>query len=194
GKGKSTPAPESSLQESLQRELEQEANRIRMVLQNNLTLKDLVDQISVEVTDEGIRLEFRDAPRFSFFDIGSAVVKPELERSLEILAPEIARLGYPVVIEGHTDSRPYGTTTYSNWELSADRASAVRRVLIAKGLEPTKVTEVRSYADTRLLKPEDPLAAENRRVSILLKRSLSAGKPLTGIQKEVIQPPIILKP
>lgn len=195
GRGKATPAPETNMQDALKRELEREASRIRAVLSQNPALEALVDQISVEVTDEGIRMEFRDAPKFSFFDIGSAVVKPELERSLEVLAPEFSRLGYPVVIEGHTDSRPYGTPSYSNWELSADRAAAVRRVLINKGLDPSRITEVRSYADTRLLKPEDPLAAENRRVSILLKRSLPpTPTPVSVPSQPSSKAPFILKP
>ncbi|MBM3328610.1 MAG: chemotaxis protein MotB [Calditrichaeota bacterium] len=172
GQGTPPVGEEKSLQDALQRELEREANRLRDIIEESGLPKEITDQISFEVTEEGIRMEFRDAPQFSFFDVGSAMVRNEMERTIELLTPEIVRLQYPVAVEGHTDARAYGSGSYSNWELSADRAAAVRRVMLKHGLTPQMISEVRAYADTKLLPGKDPLAHENRRVSILLKRPL----------------------
>ncbi|MBM3326597.1 MAG: chemotaxis protein MotB [Calditrichaeota bacterium] len=174
GKGTQAPVSDEQLQEALQRQLEQEADRIKDILSENPSLKDIIDQVHIEVTDEGIRMEFRDAPEFSFFEVGEARVRPEMDKTLQVLTPEIVRLKYPVAIEGHTDSRPYGTLNYTNWELSADRAASVRRLMLNYGLQPQMISEVRAYADTKLLKASNPLAAENRRVSILLKKSIGS--------------------
>ena len=78
-----------------------------------------------------------------------------------------------VAVEGHTDSRPYpsGATDYTNWELSADRANAARRVLVTSGLRAGQVEAVRGYADTRLRSQEKPLDPSNRRISIIVRRS-----------------------
>ena len=80
-----------------------------------------------------------------------------------------------VVIEGHTDSRPYRNAVpssgYSNWELSADRANAARRLLHAHGLRPQQVVEVRGYADQKLLDEGNPGSARNRRISLVVRFS-----------------------
>jgi len=74
-----------------------------------------------------------------------------------------------VVVEGHTDAATYGVNaSYTNWELSADRANAARRVLESAGVSPARVSEVRGYADTKPRVPENPMAPENRRISVLL--------------------------
>lgn len=161
-----------ALEKALEKKLEEDIARMREVLEASDVLKQISDQVIFELTDEGIRMEFRDAPKFSFFKVGSAQVSPELDEIFRILTPEIAKLQYPVAIEGHTDQRPYGMKEYGNWELSADRGNAIRRVMLKYGMAPERVSEIRAYADTRLLKPSDPYAVENRRVSILLKSPL----------------------
>src|SRR5688572_28357152 len=91
--------------------------------------------------------------------------------ALQVITPELRTLSNPVVIEGHTDAARYGTSGYSNWELSAERANAARRVLEVAGLPPERVVEVRGLADRQPRVPNDPLAAANRRISILLPYS-----------------------
>ena len=167
-----TPAAPPTIELNIKRteELEREIARMKELISASERLDYISDQVVFEVTDEGIRLEFRDASKFSFFAVGSAQISPEMKEIVRILTPEIAQLNYGVVIEGHTDRRPYGAgADYTNWELSADRANGVRREMLAKGLELERITEVRAYADTRLLDAKDPYALENRRVSILLK-------------------------
>jgi chemotaxis protein MotB len=92
---------------------------------------------------------------------------------LEVIAAELGKLSNRVAVEGHTDSAPYGAHNgqYTNWELSADRANAARRVLVSTGMQPAQVEAVRGYADTRLRTPETPLDPSNRRISIIVRRS-----------------------
>jgi chemotaxis protein MotB len=173
GKGQSLSVTEDQLQDALIGNMEQEVSHIQEMMKTDEMLQKISDQIVFEVTDEGIRMEMRDAPKFSFFAIGSASVTPELMRFLELLTPEVNRIGYQVVIEGHTDSRQYGNQqNYTNWELSSDRANSVRRAMLAFNMKKENLSEVRAYADTRLLLPKNPLADENRRVSVMLKRPI----------------------
>jgi chemotaxis protein MotB len=89
---------------------------------------------------------------------------------LEMLAAQLGKLQNKLLIEGHTDARPYASSLeYSNWELSTDRANSARKLMQQSGVRPDQVTEVRGYADQRLRKPDDPDSASNRRVSIVVK-------------------------
>jgi chemotaxis protein MotB len=81
------------------------------------------------------------------------------------------KLPNKVAIEGHTDSTPYGRSDYSNWELSADRANAARRILIESGLEDNRISQVRGFADQRLLYKTQPTNPSNRRISIIVRNS-----------------------
>ncbi len=131
----------------------------------------LRNQIEFAVTTEGLRIELIDTNGSSFFDSGSAVLRGESEKILSVIAAEIATLANDVVIEGHTDSRPYTASgdRYSNWELSSDRAQAARRVMVSSGLRGDQISAVRGFADRELRVPEDPLDPRNRRVSIVVR-------------------------
>ncbi len=160
-----------------QQVLESAAARIRDRLQQVPELKTLSKQIEFTVTNEGLRIDLLEAERSSFFDSGSAIMRPETERILGVIARELGTLSETVIIEGHTDSRPYASTDhYSNWELSADRANAARRVMEHGGLHGEQVSGVRGFADRELRIPADPLDSRNRRVSILVPRGRPAPK------------------
>ncbi len=132
-------------------------------------LRGLKDSVQVRLTDEGLRIELLERTSSLFFDTGSAALKGRSIRLLDVVAHELARLKNPVVIEGHTDSRPLnGKNGYSNWELSTDRANAARHAMEEHGLPGSQVIAVRGYADRKLLHPEDPTHFSNRRVSILV--------------------------
>lgn len=125
--------------------------------------------IEVLVTPDGLRVELREGPSGStFFQSGSAGVQPAASAALRVIASNIGEIPNDVIIEGHTDAAPYGTLGYTNWELSADRANAARRLLIEFGLPDARVSEVRGHADRDLLLEEDPFDPSNRRVSILI--------------------------
>jgi len=127
-------------------------------------------RFEVAVTEQGLRIELIEGSGVDrFFETGSAQIKAAARLGLTVIAHELVALRARIVVEGHTDSAPYGgLTTYTNWELSADRANAARRVLEDAGLEKARISEVRGYADTRLRRPDAPMAAENRRISLLL--------------------------
>jgi chemotaxis protein MotB len=148
---------------------EEVREEIRRRLSEDGQLRALAGQVEIVVAREGLRIELLEAGEGdTFFASGSAAVTPAADRLLTTIAQSIAQLPNPVVIEGHTDAAPYGNAGYTNWELSADRANAARRLLTAAGVESDRIAEVRGYADRDLRLPSTPLAPANRRVSILL--------------------------
>ncbi len=150
--------------------MEQAAEHIRDSLAETGGLEQLRDQIEFSVTEEGLRIELLEKDGSSFFDSGSAVLRGESERILSIIGRELGTMSNDVVVEGHTDSRPFGAgRTYSNWELSADRANAARRVMEAVGLNPGQVQSVRGFAATQLRLREAPMDPRNRRISIVVR-------------------------
>ncbi len=133
-------------------------------------LKSLGRQISMELVKEGLRIELLETTESVFFDVGTAVLKPDAVEILSLIASEIGKLPNHLIVEGHTDSRPYSTSAgYTNFELSADRANGARRVLVAHGVHANQVDEVRGYADTQLKDKADPFDVSNRRISIIIK-------------------------
>lgn len=136
------------------------------------TLPDLArlrEHIQISIAEEGLRIELIEGPEPVFFETGSAQITPAAKRLMILIAQEVRKLDNRLIIEGHTDSRPYRyVESYSNWELSADRANAARRVLESAGLWKGQVAEVRGYADTRLRVLSDPYHYSNRRVSLLI--------------------------
>jgi chemotaxis protein MotB len=131
------------------------------------------DHIQFSVTGEGLRIDLLENEQGLFFVTGSPAPTVAGEHLLALLAAEIGKMSNSVVIEGHTDSRPFRnalpSSGYGNWELSADRANAARRLLHAYGLRPQQVVEVRGFADQKLLQADNPESARNRRISLVVK-------------------------
>jgi chemotaxis protein MotB len=164
--------------------LEQTAARIRQRLAEVPELKALGKQIEIQVTRDGLRIELLDAESQTFFASGSAALAPGTEKVLTVIARELGTLKNSIVIEGHTDSRPYATTDlYSNWELSADRANAARRVMERSGLQAGQVRGVRGYADRQLRLTAAPLDPRNRRVSVIVEHLWRASALPPAVQK-----------
>ena len=144
-------------------------------------LEKLKDQVQMTVTGEGLRIELMESETGTFFESGDAQPTEEGRQMLEMLAAETSKLPYSLLIEGHTDSRPFTSRAgYSNWELSADRANAARRIMETSGLNPNQVVEIRGFADQRLKKPDDPMSASNRRISVIVKYSDGEAPKLPG--------------
>src|SRR5687767_5261664 len=112
--------------------LEEAAAHVRDALAAIPEFAELAKRIDVAVTEEGLRIELRESPNDGFFASGSASMKPETVQLLQVIAAELGKIDNLVAVEGHTDSRPYTASggDYTNWELSADRANAARRVLV----------------------------------------------------------------
>jgi len=144
--------------------------RIREVVSQSAQLKKLGARIEVVLAKDGLRIELIETGTGDvFFPVGSAKMKPTATYALNLIAGELTSLSNALVIEGHTDAARFGSNvSYSNWELSGDRANAARRVLEASGLPAKRIIEVRGLADRHLRVATEPLAAANRRISILL--------------------------
>ena len=133
-------------------------------------LEKLKNQVNMTVTGEGLRIELLESEVGTFFETGSANPSGSGKDMLRMMSAELGKLPNRLLMEGHTDARPFTSPNgYSNWELSSDRANSARKVMQDSGLHADQVAEVRGYADQRLRKPEDPNNASNRRVSIVVK-------------------------
>jgi chemotaxis protein MotB len=153
-----------------QERLEAAKEALEAALRSSPEMQDLAQQVVVEMTDEGLRIQIVDLENRSLFTAGSAQLSPTAARLLRQVADAVANLPNPVKISGHTDATPYSTAgTYGNWELSADRANASRRALVAAGVPDFRIREVVGQADTEPYDPADPMAAVNRRITIVLK-------------------------
>jgi chemotaxis protein MotB len=134
----------------------------------------LKKQIEMTITPEGLRIELMESDKGAFFPSGSPEPNAEADQILCMLAAELGKLPNSLSIEGHTDAKPFtSSASYGNFELSADRANAARRVMQANGLSPKQVTQVRGYADTRLRKPQAPEDPANRRISVIVHYTAS---------------------
>ncbi|MCU0984497.1 MAG: OmpA family protein [Acetobacteraceae bacterium] len=151
--------------------LERAAEAMREAIAGDPTLAELSRQIAIDVTPEGLRVQLLDAERAPMFAAGSAQPSERVRALLAKVAPTLAAIGNPVTIIGHTDSAPFRSGSgQTNWELSADRANATRRLLTESGLPDARIRSVTGVADREPLLPADPRAAANRRIGILIQR------------------------
>lgn len=130
------------------------------------------DQVTIQVTEEGLKIDILDKAEQVSFPVGSAELSEEAKAILTEIALAICNLPNSIIIGGHTDSRVFPSNNgYTNWELSADRANAARRVLQTGCVQPQQVRRIIGYADSQPLVPEDPYAPANRRISITVLRT-----------------------
>jgi chemotaxis protein MotB len=129
--------------------------------------------VNLAVTGDGLRVDLMESEQGLFFVSGRPAPTDAGRRLLRLLAAELTRMANPVVIEGHTDSKPFrnavATAGYGNWELSVDRANAARRVLHEYGVPAEQVQEVRGFADRRLIPGTNSEDPRNRRVSLVVR-------------------------
>lgn len=143
------------------------------------------DQIRIEMTEQGVRIQILDNADRVSFDSGRAELTPGARAILNEIAQSICQLPNPLLIGGHTDRHLFpADSTYTNWELSADRANAARRALEQGCVKPQQIRRIVAYADTELLLPEDPFATANRRISITVLRINGPESPGTGGKEE----------
>src|SRR5712691_5131520 len=158
------------LQQKMQEQtLKQVGEQLRTHLAALPELQRLKDQVSIEITEDGLRIELLDKEGSSFFEVGSAQFKSETIPVLRAIASEIRTLPNAIVVEGHTDSRPFAlASSRSNWELSTDRAYSARRLMENFHVPAEQVAQVRGYADRKLRYPDQPYDVRNRRISIAI--------------------------
>jgi len=144
--------------------------QLQKAIRQTVNFQKLKDHIEMTVTSEGLRIELLEGKTGTFFQSGVARPTDDGAAVLIKLAEELGKLPNKVAIEGHTDAKPYaGGGDYGNWELSADRGNAARRLMQKNGLGLQQVTQVRGYADQRLRKPDDPEDPSNRRISLIVQ-------------------------
>ena len=143
------------------------------------TSRKFKDQIEITITKDGLRIELIEQSEGLFFDIGSARLKPDAVQLLRLIASRLGTFPNDVIIEGHTDSRPYARAGYNNWDLSTDRANSARRVIEEGGIRDQQIAGVNGYADRRLKNAAKPLDFSNRRVTILVAFASTAAPRAT---------------
>jgi len=136
----------------------------------NPRLDAMKSQIRLDMTRDGLRIQIVDENNRPMFASGSAVVQPYMRELLREIGGLLGQVPNKLTLEGHTDSTPFsgGELGYGNWELSADRANASRRELMAGGLAEDRMLRVQGLAMSMPLDPKDPAAPQNRRISIIV--------------------------
>lgn len=172
GRGKQTGSSVSGTGEAVslrKEEIKDLKERIEHALKRSPEFEKFKDYIQMSVTGEGIRVELMESEKGVFFESGKPEPSAVGRELLNTLADELAKLPNCVLIEGHTDAKPFaGRGEYSNWELSADRANAARR-LMGPVMRSDQITQVRGFADQDLQDKEHPQAASNRRISVIVR-------------------------
>ena len=155
-----------------QAQFEQAEKAIRQAIEATPDLKRLVNSLLIDDTPEGLRIQIIDQDGLPMFPRGSAAMHLHTERLLDLVAQVITQMPQQVEIAGHTDATPFtGSSGYTNWELSADRANAARRALLQLGVKETRFSRVVGMAATEPLFPKEPKAPGNRRLTVLLQRA-----------------------
>ncbi|MDM8348464.1 flagellar motor protein MotB [Pseudomonas sp. sp1636] len=164
------PAQAEGMAEELERErLELLLQELQNKVEENPQLQRFKDQILFEITQDGLRIQIIDAESRPMFDSGSARLQPYFEDILLALADTIKAVPNKISISGHTDAKPFaGAGEFGNWELSANRANAARRALVAGGYDEAQVARVVGYASSALFDRDDPLNPVNRRIDIVV--------------------------
>jgi chemotaxis protein MotB len=174
-------------------ELEKQRERLRLVdlkgkidalIGANTQLRILRNQILIDIISEGLRIQIVDEKNRPMFDLSSDTVHSYTRELLHTIGQTLNGVDNRISLSGHTDSAQYagGERGFSNWELSANRANAARRELVAGGLEPNKVVRVVGLSNTIHLNNDDPMDPINRRISIIVLNKESE----EAIRSEVI--------
>ncbi len=175
----STPPPEDSADDEFDSkiaefedaQLNAAAEELRQAIQDSADLAEHNDQLIIQQTPDGMRIEIVDKNQRAMFRGGTDELHGYAKAMIEKVAEVIEALPNRVAILGHTDSStPAGGPDYTNWELSADRANAARRVLSGSDITADRFSEVTGKAATEPIFPDSPLRAENRRITILVLR------------------------
>ncbi|SOD94320.1 flagellar motor protein MotB [Caenispirillum bisanense] len=146
-------------------------DELRAAMQSVPDLAKMAPNLVVDQTPEGLRIQIVDNEGRSMFPAGGAGMFPQTKALLELVANVVKRLPYQIAVDGHTDGTPFNDQGgYGNWELSADRALAARRVLSNAGVPEDQVNRVTGKASSELLVDDQPDNPRNRRISIILLR------------------------
>jgi chemotaxis protein MotB len=172
--------------EEEQRKKEEEAfkaveEQLKKSVAANPELKLLLENVIIDYTPEGLRIQIVDRDERPMFALGSAHPFDYTRELLELVTSAIGGLPNKVSIRGHTDALPFASAQkYDNWDLSAERALASRRIMRDAGLDETRLEGIVGRADTDPLFPDNPTDQRNRRISIILLRDAPAAETPPG--------------
>ena len=162
------PTPVQERERDKQR-LEALKQELQEAISKSQALEPFKDQLLLDITPEGLRIQIVDKQNRPMFDLGSARLMPYTQTILVELSRYINQVPNHISITGHTDTTAYSTQVgYGNWELSADRANAARRALLEGGMDPAKVARVVGLASSVLFDKANPQNPINRRISIVV--------------------------
>ncbi len=171
----SRQAKDKDIEELAAKREQEDFEKAVQVLEKAITdspeLSDLRNNIQIDMTPEGMRIQIVDQEGGALFRAGSAEMNTRTRELISQIAKVVEDLPNDISISGHTDATPFNRGDYSNWELSSDRANASRRELIQSGINPSRIVQVVGKADHEPLVEEDPFLPQNRRVSIVLRRA-----------------------
>ena len=145
--------------------------KMEQALREMPNFRAMKDHVEMTITSDGLRIELLETEAGMFFESGRPMPTASGAELLARLAEELGKLPNNLLIEGHTDAKPFVTAggAYSNWELSADRANAARRLMEAHGVRADQVAQVRGFAERQLRHPQDPESPSNRRISVIVQ-------------------------
>ena len=145
---------------------------IQQALAEDAQLQDYADNITIEQTPEGLKIDLIDSDQYPMFTPGTAELSDHGKIILGKMTPIIKKMPNYLSVTGHTDGSPAeaGKPGYTNWELSSDRANAARRYMLEAGLEPERPKKIVGMGDKELLLPSEPRSPRNRRISIIMLR------------------------
>lgn len=165
---------DEELREQIERleaeQIEELKERLESLIEVDPALKAYKDQIKLDITRDGLRIQIIDKENRPMFELGSDDLQGYADEILHSLAPVLNDMPNRLSIEGHTDARPFGRAGRSNWELSADRANSARRSLAEYGYQEGKFLQVIGMADALPFVSEDPLDPQNRRISMTVMK------------------------
>ena len=170
---------EAKLKKEMERiekeQLEKLQEQVKEEINKDPIFQQVKDQILIDLTALGLRIQIVDKDQRPGFDVGSARMKPYIEEVLNSLAPLLDKVQNKISVTGHTDSTSYGAgATYTNWELSADRANSARRALLSGGFPEGKVVTVQGMGSAAPLVADKPDAPINRRIAIIVLKKAVA--------------------
>lgn len=174
GAAENAERPSEEKAEELARQAEKERleslrDELEKAIAANETLAPFKDQLLLDITNEGLRIQIVDKENRAMFAQGSPVLENYAKQILHEIVKVINEVPNRISISGHTDQTPYVSKNgYSNWELSADRANAARRELLAGGLSETKIGRVVGLSSSVLFDQQNPFSPINRRISIIV--------------------------
>ena len=193
GLGEPTSAEEAKkiADEEEQKKLEELMKQLQEAIEKSQALAPFKDQLLLDISPDGLRLQIVDKQNRAMFDSGKAELKDYTVKILRELAPFLTRVPNMISISGHTDAKPFGSAVggYSNWELSTDRANAARRELVRGGYPEEKLSRVVGLASSALFVKDDPLSPINRRISIIAMTRKAAETALATDAPPMAAPP-----